>query len=84
MVPEGQKWAFKACSTDGRGDAYVSDPYMTYFIKGKFHKKYNLPWEGRDVVFYPGDVIRVGIGCRGRWCEYIDVSVTFFVEYLDK
>lgn len=84
VVPEGQQWAFKDCSTDYHcrdNYGWLTKPYIILHTRGR-DKKYQLPSEGRDVVFYPGDVIRIGTYCAHGFFEQIDISVSFFITYM--
>lgn len=83
VVPEGQRWAYKDYNVDYKSDkmsSWMTRPFIILKI-GDTKKKYQLPEEGRDVVFYPGDVIRIGTYLYRGHFDYVDVSVVFFVNY---
>ncbi len=75
-IPEGQRWAYKSFDKDYDGGGYVFNPE----IRLNDRKFYRLPDQGRDVVFYPGDRIQIGILANPK-ISILDVSVTFFVDY---
>lgn len=90
VVPDGQTWAYKDSYLNReREDSefrWSTHPIIIHYIDGHFYgrkREYKLPRQGRDVVFYPGDVIAVLGAYDSYYIQTVSFCVNFHIDYLD-